>query len=165
MTKTEAIHIAKIELKKLGFKKIRQHWILLNDYYYIGFNIQGSQQNVNNYYVNFLIDNINKYKGKPLVYPTINYRFLGGEYDNNAQVNPSIIKAINKLNVLVETYFKVPVDKLVKNERFKSEFGLNEIQLNKLSQSTKDIEQNLILFITLVNNQCVSPTRHTLKVY
>jgi hypothetical protein len=138
--KTEAIYIAKSELKKLGFKKNRQHWILLNDYYYIGFNIQGSQWDLNNYYVNFLIDNVNKYKGKPLVYPTINYRFLGGEYDNNAQVNPSIIEAIDKLNVLIETYFKLPIDILIKNEEFISEFGLTDIQLNKLSQSINDIE-------------------------
>lgn len=141
MTKLEALEIAKIELKKRGFKKIRNYWILLNDYYYIAFNIQGSQWDKSNYYINFLIDNVNRYEGKPILYPTINHRFFSNNdfNTNDGQVNPSIIEAINELNLLVEKYFKLPIDLLVKNKSFIDEFGLNNVQLNKLSQSTNDI--------------------------
>lgn len=83
MTKLEAIEMAKIELKKRGYKKIRNHWILTNEYYYISFNIQGSQWNKDDYYVNFLIDNVNKYVGKPLIFTTINHRFFSKVLNEN----------------------------------------------------------------------------------
>lgn len=139
MNKLEAIEIAKLELKKLGFKKTRNHWILLSSDYYIAFNIQGSQWNKDDYYINFSIDNVNNYNGKPISFTPINERFFSTKKDenNDGQVCPDIYEALKELKQIIDTYFKQPINQLIQNNEFIQKFKITQAQLDKLVKLTR----------------------------
>lgn len=91
-----AMHIAKTDLKLLGFKKVRRNWWIINKDFYIAINIQVSIYDSETYYVNFGATPIKFYEVKFI--PTnacIIQRRCG---TNNLDMNHCIDKLVEYMN-------------------------------------------------------------------
>jgi hypothetical protein len=100
MNKETALEVAKTELKKLGFNKIRNNWYKVTEYFYISMNIQTSIYDSETYYVNFGATPVEFYEGKFI--PTSACMILKRCGTNNLDIN----YCIDKFKECIETDLK-----------------------------------------------------------